>query len=114
MLPESLMLTPKCTQTCVIRNCPVGLGEPVFDKLEADLAHAMVSHSKAQFQCFVPLSMIHGLLELGKRIVLKQLLENRNADFYFSSAFPRPKALNLALVSSSKSFLPLDVPELGP
>ena len=31
------------TVTCVIRNCPVGLGEPVFDKLEAELAHAMLS-----------------------------------------------------------------------
>ncbi|KAL9103349.1 MAG: hypothetical protein Q9163_001615 [Psora crenata] len=31
------------TVTCVIRNCPVGLGEPVFDKLEAMLAHAMLS-----------------------------------------------------------------------
>ena len=29
--------------TCVIRNCPVGLGEPVFDKMEAMLAHAMLS-----------------------------------------------------------------------
>lgn len=29
--------------TCVIRNCPVGLGEPCFDKLEAELAHAMLS-----------------------------------------------------------------------
>lgn len=29
--------------TCVIRNVPVGLGEPVFDKLEAQLAHAMLS-----------------------------------------------------------------------
>jgi len=28
---------------CVIRNVPVGLGEPVFDKLEALLAHAMLS-----------------------------------------------------------------------
>ncbi|KAI1616744.1 chorismate synthase [Exophiala viscosa] len=31
------------TVTCVIRNCPIGLGEPCFDKLEADLAHAMLS-----------------------------------------------------------------------
>ncbi|KAI5456552.1 chorismate synthase [Mariannaea sp. PMI_226] len=31
------------TVTCVIRNAPVGLGEPAFDKLEALLAHAMVS-----------------------------------------------------------------------
>ncbi|KAL6929933.1 bifunctional chorismate synthase/riboflavin reductase [NAD(P)H] aro2 [Hanseniaspora valbyensis] len=29
--------------TCVIRNIPVGLGEPCFDKLEALLAHAMLS-----------------------------------------------------------------------
>src|SRR5205814_4713057 len=28
---------------CVIRNPPAGLGEPVFDKLEADLAKAMLS-----------------------------------------------------------------------
>lgn len=31
------------TVTCVIRNCPTGLGEPCFDKLEAKLAHAMLS-----------------------------------------------------------------------
>ena len=28
---------------CVIRNCPPGLGMPVFDRLEADLAKAMLS-----------------------------------------------------------------------
>ena len=28
---------------CVVRNAPIGLGEPVFDKLEADLAKAMLS-----------------------------------------------------------------------
>ena len=31
------------TVTCVIRNCPSGVGEPCFDKLEAKLAHAMLS-----------------------------------------------------------------------
>ena len=31
------------TVTCVIRNCPIGLGEPCFDKLEATLAHAILS-----------------------------------------------------------------------
>ncbi|KAK8197684.1 chorismate synthase-like protein [Phyllosticta capitalensis] len=31
------------TVTCVIRNVPTGLGEPCFDKLEAILAHAMLS-----------------------------------------------------------------------
>lgn len=29
--------------TCVIQNVPIGLGEPVFDKLQADLAKAMLS-----------------------------------------------------------------------
>ncbi len=29
--------------TCVCRNVPVGLGEPVFEKLEAELAQAMLS-----------------------------------------------------------------------
>lgn len=28
---------------CGIKNCPTGLGEPIFDKLEADLAKAMMS-----------------------------------------------------------------------
>ena len=28
---------------CVIKNCPVGLGEPVFDKLHAELGKAMLS-----------------------------------------------------------------------
>jgi chorismate synthase len=28
---------------CIIRHCPVGLGEPVFDKLHADLGKAMLS-----------------------------------------------------------------------
>ncbi|KAJ3415032.1 hypothetical protein HDV05_005677 [Chytridiales sp. JEL 0842] len=31
------------TVVCVIRNLPTGLGEPCFDKLEAKLAHAMLS-----------------------------------------------------------------------
>lgn len=29
--------------TCYIENCPIGLGEPVFDRLQADLAKAMLS-----------------------------------------------------------------------
>jgi len=29
--------------TCVVRGCPAGLGEPVFDKLHADLGKAMLS-----------------------------------------------------------------------
>lgn len=29
--------------TCVVENVPIGLGEPIFDKLHARLAHAMMS-----------------------------------------------------------------------
>ena len=29
--------------TCVVRNPPIGLGSPVFDKLEAELAKAAMS-----------------------------------------------------------------------
>lgn len=29
--------------SCIIENCPIGLGEPVFDKLHADLGKAMLS-----------------------------------------------------------------------
>lgn len=29
--------------SCVVRGCPPGLGDPVFDKLDATLAHAMMS-----------------------------------------------------------------------
>ncbi len=29
--------------TCIVRGCPSGLGEPVFDKLQADLGKAMLS-----------------------------------------------------------------------
>src|SRR3546814_20223407 len=33
--------------SCVIDGCPAGLGEPVFDKLHADLAKAMLSINAA-------------------------------------------------------------------
>lgn len=33
---------------CIIRNCPVGIGEPVFDKLNARLAGAMMSINAAK------------------------------------------------------------------
>ncbi|MDL2283064.1 chorismate synthase [Odoribacter sp. OttesenSCG-928-G04] len=34
--------------TCVIKNLPAGLGEPVFDKLQAQLAYAMMSINAAK------------------------------------------------------------------
>ncbi len=34
--------------TCIIQNCPIGLGEPVFDKLHADLGKAILSINAVQ------------------------------------------------------------------
>ncbi len=34
--------------TCVVKGCPIGLGEPAFDKLHADLAKAMLSINAAK------------------------------------------------------------------
>jgi chorismate synthase len=33
---------------CTIKGCPIGLGEPVFDKLQADLAKALLSINAAK------------------------------------------------------------------
>ena len=35
-------------ESCVIQRVPVGLGEPVFDKLHADLGKAMLSINAAK------------------------------------------------------------------
>ncbi len=40
--------TVGCTVNCVMQNCPAGLGEPVFDKLHADLAKAMLGINAAK------------------------------------------------------------------
>jgi chorismate synthase len=37
-----------CKTSCIIENLPIGLGEPVFDKLSADLAKAMLSINAAK------------------------------------------------------------------
>lgn len=36
------------TVTCYVENCPAGLGEPVFNKLQADLARAVMSIGTAK------------------------------------------------------------------
>ncbi len=36
------------TVTCVIKNCPIGLGEPVYNKLHAQLGNAMLSINAAK------------------------------------------------------------------
>lgn len=50
--------------TCVVRGCPKGLGSPVFDKLEAELAKAFMSlpASKAR-PCTIPCNSLVGDLK---------------------------------------------------
>src|ERR1700733_10396133 len=60
--------------SCYIQNCPVGLGEPVFDKLHADLGKAMLS-----------INAVHGF-EYGSGFegATKYGSEN-NDEFHFTS-----------------------------
>ena len=40
--------------TCVVRGCPRGLGAPVFDKLEAELAKALMSLPATKVRSRIP------------------------------------------------------------
>ncbi|HBN04971.1 MAG TPA: chorismate synthase [Bacteroidales bacterium] len=62
------------TITCEINNMPVGLGEPVFDKLSADLAKAMISIPSVK--AFEFGDGFKGCMEYGS-----EQLDNWNEDF---------------------------------
>ncbi len=53
---------------CIIRHCPVGLGDPVFDKLHADLGKAMLS-----------INAVHGF-EYGSGFVGSQMKGSEHND----------------------------------
>ena len=57
--------------TCVVRGCPVGLGDPVFDKLEATLAHAMMSIPACKG------------FEVGSGFAAAQLMGSEHNDLYY-------------------------------
>ena len=59
--------------TCVIKGCPVGLGEPVFDKLHAELGKAMLS-----------INAVHGF-EYGSGFAGTQKYGSENNDAFFST-----------------------------
>ena len=59
--------------TCVIKGCPVGLGEPVFDKLHADLGKAMLS-----------INAVHGF-EYGSGFAGTQKNGSENNDLFYST-----------------------------
>lgn len=60
------------TVTCVIQHVPVGLGEPVFDKLHAELGKAMLS-----------INAVHGF-EYGSGFCGAQMKGSEHNDLYLS------------------------------
>ncbi|BCR97716.1 bifunctional chorismate synthase/riboflavin reductase [NAD(P)H] ARO2 [Aspergillus luchuensis] len=120
------------TVTCVIRNVPVGLGEPCFDKLEAKLAHAMLSIPATKgFEigsgfggCEVPGSIHNDPFivsdvptQLGTNTTTKQRLTTKTnnsggiqggisngADIYFRIAFKPPATIGQAQNTATYDF----------
>lgn len=60
--------------SCYIKNCPVGLGEPVFDKLHADLGKAMLS-----------INAVHGF-EYGSGFAGSEMLGSAHNDIFRADA----------------------------
>lgn len=89
--------------TCVVKNCPLGLGDPVFDKLHAQLAKAMMSINAVKgFEYGAGFSSVemkgseHNDLFESQDGVIKTLTNNsggiqggisNGSDIYFSVAF---------------------------
>lgn len=61
---------------CVIKNCPVGLGEPVFDKLHADLGKAMLS-----------INAVHGF-EYGSGFAGSEMRGSEHNDIFLAGEKP--------------------------
>ncbi|MCJ8209082.1 chorismate synthase [Mucilaginibacter sp. RS28] len=67
--------------SCYITNCPVGLGEPVFDKLHADLGKAMLS-----------INAVHGF-EYGSGFSGAEMLGSEHNDRFIHDAEGNVKTL---------------------
>ena len=63
--------------SCVIKNCPVGLGEPVFDKLHADLGKAMLS-----------INAVHGF-EYGSGFGGSEMRGSEHNDIFLAGEKPK-------------------------
>lgn len=66
---------------CIIKNCPVGLGEPVFDKLHADLGKAMLS-----------INAVHGF-EYGSGFAGSEMRGSEHNDRPIPNPSPKKKGL---------------------
>lgn len=62
---------------CIIKNCPPGLGEPVFDKLHADLGKAMLS-----------INAVHGF-EYGSGFAGSEMRGSAHNDIFLSGSQPK-------------------------
>lgn len=62
---------------CIIKNCPVGLGEPVFDKLHADLGKAMLS-----------INAVHGF-EYGSGFAGSEMRGSAHNDLFLAGDQPK-------------------------
>jgi len=71
---------------CVIKGCPAGLGEPVFDKLHADLGKAMLS-----------INAVHGF-EYGSGFAGSELRGSQHNDI------PQPKAADSKVFQTTTNF----------
>lgn len=64
--------------SCIIKNCPVGLGEPVFDKLHADLGKAMLS-----------INAVHGF-DYGSGFAGSEMRGSEHNDLFVPSTGSKP------------------------
>lgn len=59
---------------CIVKNCPIGIGEPVFDKLSSKLAYAMMSINATK------------AFEIGEGINSSMITgEENNDDFFYEN-----------------------------
>jgi len=71
---------------CIVKGCPAGLGEPVFDKLHADLGKAMLS-----------INAVHGF-EYGSGFVGSELRGSEHNDI------PQPKAADSKVFKTTTNY----------
>ncbi|WP_316826113.1 chorismate synthase [Pedobacter miscanthi] len=71
---------------CVVKGCPAGLGEPVFDKLHADLGKAMLS-----------INAVHGF-EYGSGFAGSELRGSQHNDI------PQPKAADAKVFKTTTNY----------
>jgi len=67
--------------SCIVKNCPVGLGDPVFDKLHADLGKAMLS-----------INAVHGF-DYGSGFTGSEMKGSEHNDLFIPTTEGAPKTL---------------------